>query len=95
MDMMNELVNYHELKYTNINDTKNQVWNLSEMKQTLIDRQLQHIVGFEIEINKFEGKFKLSQNKDKQTQQKVINGLKETGNIGLANEMKHHLNIED
>lgn len=38
-------------------------------------RMLTHIVGFEIEVEKVEAKFKLSQNRTKDEQQKVINSL--------------------
>jgi transcriptional regulator len=36
---------------------------------------LNHIVGFEISVSKIEGKFKLSQNRSPDEQQKIIDSL--------------------
>jgi transcriptional regulator len=41
-----------------------------------------HIVGLELEIEKMEGKWKVSQNKDINSQQKILSKLIETGDWG-------------
>jgi transcriptional regulator len=48
------------------------------------------LVGFEIDITRIEGKFKLSQNRSKQDQQNVIAKLEEQGELerGIAERMK-------
>jgi transcriptional regulator len=48
------------------------------------------LVGFEIDITRIEGKFKLSQNRSKQDQQNVIDKLQQQGELerGIATRMK-------
>jgi transcriptional regulator len=60
---------------------------LSEKYKTGMQNEL---VGFEIDITRIEGKFKLSQNRTKQDQQNVIAKLEEQGELerGIAGRMK-------
>ena len=51
-----------------------QPWKL-ELTQTMRERLLGAIVGFEITLNRVEGKFKLSQNRSEQDQRNVIEKL--------------------
>jgi transcriptional regulator len=51
-----------------------QPWKL-EMTQTMRERLLGAIVGFEITLNRVEGKFKLSQNRSEQDQRNVMEKL--------------------
>lgn len=56
-----------------------------------VDGMLKAIVGFEIEVDKLEGKFKLSQNKTKDEQQNIINTFEKSIDSiqkEIANEMK-------
>lgn len=56
-------------------------------------RMLSHIVGFEIEVTKLEAKFKLSQNRTRDEQQKVIDSLSradDTAISGTARLMCNH-----
>lgn len=47
----------------------------AKLNETYRQRMLGHIVGFEIAVTKIEAKFKLSQNRTKDEQQKVIESL--------------------
>jgi transcriptional regulator len=47
----------------------------ASLSQAYRDRMLSHIVGFEIAVTKIEAKFKLSQNRTRQEQEKVITSL--------------------
>jgi transcriptional regulator len=60
---------------------------LSEKYKTGMQNEL---VGFEIDITRIEGKFKLSQNRSKQDQHNVIAKLEEQGELehGIAERMK-------
>jgi transcriptional regulator len=74
----------------------------SSLSEAYRQRMLSHIVGFEITITKLEVKFKLSQNRTKNEQQKVIDslcratdtavsgtaGLMRQQGLGLKNEKK-------
>jgi transcriptional regulator len=55
-------------------------WSLDQPAPEFIDRLLPAIVGFEIDIDVLEGKWKLSQNHDADRRAGVIIGLNETGN---------------
>ncbi|MFY9259333.1 MAG: FMN-binding negative transcriptional regulator [Gallionella sp.] len=54
-----------------------QPWKL-ELTQTMRERMLGAIVGFEITLNRVEGKFKLSQNRNEQDQRNVMEKLAES-----------------
>jgi transcriptional regulator len=59
-----------------------QPWSLDLQDAEFIERLLALIVGFEIEIDRIEGKWKLNQNHDAERRQRVIHALEETGNRG-------------
>ena len=52
-------------------------WSMQNADPDFIDQLLQGIVGFQIEIERIEGKFKLSQNHPVERREKVIKALKE------------------
>ncbi len=56
-----------------------QPWSMSSPDPEFLDKLLAAIVGFEIEVETWEGKWKLSQNHPPERQAKVIDGLRETG----------------
>ena len=47
-------------------------------------RMLSHIVGFEIEVTRIEAKFKLSQNRTRDEQQKVIDSLSHASDTAIS-----------
>lgn len=58
---------------------REQPWSLEGPDHEFLDRMLQAIVGFEIPIDRLEGKWKLSQNHSAERQAKVIRRLHESG----------------
>jgi len=66
LDVLNELIPLFEPAYA-------EQW--ASLSQAYRERMLSHIVGFEIAVAGIEGKFKLSQNRMKEEQEKVIESL--------------------
>ena len=67
-------------------------WQLSDAPDDYLQKMLKAIVGIELEITRWEGKWKLSQNKPSREYQGVIEGLNQTQNakaIDLATVMKN------
>jgi transcriptional regulator len=52
------------------------------------------IVGFTIDIERIEGKFKLSQNKPRHVQERIIKHLRHNGHADMANIMAKELAID-
>lgn len=65
-------------------------WHL-EMPDESLQKKLKAIVGFEIEITRLEGKFKLSQNRSMDDQQRVIAALGEAMSPDTAELMRQRL----
>lgn len=63
-------------------------WKL-ELTQTMRERALGSIVGFEIRLSRIEGKFKLSQNRSEQDRRNVIAQLSK---IAHGNDVAHWMN---
>ncbi len=55
-------------------------WKVSDAPEKYIDSQLKGIIGLEIEITRFDGKWKISQNKNRQDKEGVVKGLKAEDN---------------
>ncbi len=58
-------------------------WRMSELPAPYVSGMLKMIVGFEIEVEKLEGKFKLSQNRPAEIA-RVAEALEERGEAGVA-----------
>ncbi|MDP1798414.1 MAG: FMN-binding negative transcriptional regulator [Planctomycetaceae bacterium] len=56
-----------------------QPWSMSSPEPEFLEKLLAAIVGFEIEVDTWEGKWKLSQNHPQERRERVIDGLRETG----------------
>lgn len=69
-----------------------QPWKL-ELNQTMRERMLGAIVGFEIMLNRIEGKFKLSQNRNEQDQRNVMEKLAQSEH-GKAVARSMHKNLQ-
>lgn len=54
-----------------------QPWSLSDAPKDYVEANCRAIVGFKLQINAFEAKFKLSQNKSAENVKGVIEGLRE------------------
>lgn len=64
-------------------------WKMGDAPADYIADQLRHIVGIEIEIERIEGKRKLSQNRDERDFDGAVAELEARDQPGLANAMKH------
>ncbi|MBC8024039.1 MAG: FMN-binding negative transcriptional regulator [Burkholderiales bacterium] len=64
-------------------------WRMSELPAAYVDGMLKMIVGFEIEVERLEGKFKLSQNRPAEVA-RVIEALEARGEAGVASLMREH-----
>jgi transcriptional regulator len=64
-------------------------WKMSELPADYVSMMLKAIVGFEIEIERLDGKFKLSQNRPAEVQ-RVAAALESGGEPGLAALMREH-----
>jgi transcriptional regulator len=64
-------------------------WRMSELPAPYVSGMLAAIVGFEIEVDRLEGKFKLSQNRPTEIP-RVISALESAGEIPLAQLMREH-----
>lgn len=56
----------------------------SSLNEPYRSRMLSHIVGFEISVAKIEAKFKLSQNRTREEQQKVIESLSRASDTAIS-----------
>jgi transcriptional regulator len=64
-------------------------WRMSELPAAYVDSMLKHIVGFEIEVETLEAKFKLSQNRPAEVP-RVIAALEAEGEGATAALMRAH-----
>ena len=56
----------------------------SELSEQYQSRMMKHIVGFNIKAKKIEGKFKLSQNRTKGEQARVIQSLNQSKDSNIS-----------
>ena len=54
-------------------------WDMGELSEEFVQKMLKMIVGFEIEISRIEGKWKLNQNHSEARRQKVVRALEKQG----------------
>ena len=75
--LLETLVDHHEA-------TQPQPWQVSDAPEDHIEKSLRAIVGLEIDIDRIEGKFKLSQNHPARNRAGVIAGLRQRDGDGDA-----------
>jgi transcriptional regulator len=63
-------------------------WMMGDAPADYIDQMLAAIVGIEVTLERLEGKFKLSQNKDERDRLGAVEGLAAVGEGGLAGVME-------
>jgi transcriptional regulator len=63
-------------------------WMMGDSPADYIDQMLAAIVGIEVTLQRLEGKFKLSQNKDERDRLGAVEGLAAVGEGGLAGVMR-------
>lgn len=61
-----------------------QPWSMDSQDPAFVDRMAQAIVGFEFEIDRLEGKWKLNQNQPTERQQRVITALQDQADPDAA-----------
>jgi transcriptional regulator len=54
-------------------------WSMDSLPKDFVEKQLKGIVAFEMPIERLEGKFKLSQNRQPKDREGAIKGLRQTG----------------
>ena len=69
--LLKETVNYYESNFP-------QPWTIDSLPETFFDKLQQQIVGFEIEITRLQGKFKLNQNRTTADRKGVVAALSNT-----------------
>ena len=72
LPLVTRLTNQHESRRAD-------PWAVSDAPSDYIDTMLRAIVGFEIRVERLEGKFKASQNRDQADRQGVVRGLAAAG----------------
>lgn len=75
-DRLREIVSQTVRQYES---PRPQPWSMDSPDPEFIHKLLPAIVGFEIDIERLEGKWKLNQNHPCERREKVIRGLRETG----------------
>lgn len=67
---------------------------IEDIPEKIFNDDIRGIVGFEIEINRFQAAYKLSQNRDEESYKNVINELSKRGEMGkeVAKEMQSREN---
>lgn len=80
LQLLSTLTDHHEA-------TRQTAWKISDAPSDYIDKMLEAIVGIEIEITRISGKFKLSQNRNTEDRNAVIEHLSkgDESNQVLAN----------
>ncbi|HVR66311.1 MAG TPA: FMN-binding negative transcriptional regulator [Verrucomicrobiae bacterium] len=64
--------------------TRSQPWKVEDAPAVYIQSQLKGIIGIELTVQRFEGKWKLSQNRPERDRQGTVRGLDETGDADAA-----------
>lgn len=75
-DRLYEILRQTVVKYES---PRSAPWSMYSPEPAFLDKLITAIVGFEIEVETWEGKWKLSQNHPQERQDKVIAGLHESG----------------
>ena len=78
------LTNFHEA-------SEPKPWKMSDSEKEFIDENLKQIVGIKILVEKMEGKYKLSQNRNQRDFTGAAEGLLKKGKTGLYKAMKSML----
>jgi transcriptional regulator len=78
-----ELTDLHE-------SDQGEPWSVDDAPERFVTGQIRGIVGVEIEINRVQAKFKLSQNRQPVDIDGVIRGLNDTGRLAMATLVRSH-----
>jgi len=75
LSMLGDLIPTFEVAYA-------EQW--SSLSEVYRSRMLNHIVGFEIAVDRIEAKFKLSQNRTRQEQQNIVDSLRASSDTAIS-----------
>lgn len=75
----NQLLDHISRLTSKLEKEREKVWQVSDAPEDYLERQLNGIVGIEINIEKLEGKWKMSQNRPEKDRDGVVAGLQEEG----------------
>ncbi|MHC4878635.1 MAG: FMN-binding negative transcriptional regulator [Planctomycetota bacterium] len=90
LDIVNRYVQFYETQQAT-------PWPLESADKQFVDKLLDAIVGFTVEITQLEGKWKLNQNHSAERQQRVVDGLRsqpDAGSQQIADLMQQNLAAE-
>ncbi len=77
-DRLSELIRQTVVRYES---TQPNPWGLDSQDEAFVSKMLNSIVGFEVEISRIEGKWKLSQNHPFERREKVVHQLRKSDNL--------------
>lgn len=77
-DRLSELIRQTVVRYES---TQPNPWGLDSQDEAFVSKMLNSIVGFEVEISRIEGKWKLSQNHPSERREKVVHQLRKSDNL--------------
>ena len=75
---LSELIRQMVLRYES---TQPNPWVLDSQDEAFVSKMMNAIVGFEVEINRIEGKWKLSQNHPSERREKVVHQLRKSDDL--------------
>lgn len=75
--------------------TQERPWKMSDAPKDYMDALVKAIAGIEFEVTRYQGKSKLSQNKDVRDLRGAANGVMEQGNTLIGNAMHDHADAKE
>ena len=87
--VIGRLTRTHEARASQLPGNAFAPWKMSDAPAPYLQKMLGAIVGLEIDVERLEGKFKLSQNKQASDHQALMNTLESTGQTAMAQAMKN------
>ena len=87
--VIGRLTRTHEARASQLPGNAFAPWKMGDAPAPYLQKMLGAIVGLEIDVERLEGKFKLSQNKQASDRQALMNTLESTGQPAMAQAMKN------
>ena len=87
--VIGRLTRTHEVRASQLPGNAFAPWKMGDAPAPYLQKMLGAIVGLEIDVERLEGKFKLSQNHQASDRQALMNTLESTGQPAMAQAMKN------
>lgn len=87
--VIGRLTRTHEARASQLPGNAFAPWKMGDAPAPYLQKMLGAIVGLEIDVERLEGKFKLSQNKQASDRHALMNTLESTGQTAMAQAMKN------